>query len=107
MIGVYLLIEVIAQLVRLRIVATSIGLSLRRYIRYLLPLVGVVLLSCGVNWLIRNYIQGMDLWAIILRSASSVSLVLMSIFLVGLERNERGQIMGLIKTKIWKRTGKH
>ena len=106
-IGVYLLIEVIAQLVRLRIVATSIGLSLRRYIRYLLPVVGVVLLSCGVNWLIRNYIQGMDLWAIILRSASSVSLVLMSIFLVGLERNERGQIMGLIKTKIWKRTGKH
>ncbi|WP_455513357.1 lipopolysaccharide biosynthesis protein [Porphyromonas sp.] len=103
-IGVYFLTEVIAQIVRLYIVTRSIGLSIRRYIRYLLPVVGVVLLSFAVSWSFQSYIQGNNLGAIFLRSTSSLLLILIIIYTIGLERNERAQIATLIKSKlkVWK-----
>lgn len=103
-IGVYFLTEVIVQIVRLYIVTRSIGLSIRRYTRYLLPVIGVILLSFSISWSIQNYIQGINLAAIILRSTSSLLLILVIIYTIGLERNERYQIATLIKSKfkVWK-----
>lgn len=96
---VYLVIEILAQLVRLRIVTMSIGLSIYRYIHYLFPTVGVVLLGAGGGWLIRSYIHGIGIGAILLRSIVSVLFVFVAICFVGLRHDERNQVIKILKKR--------
>ena len=92
-IGVYLLAECVAQLVRIYIVATQTGLSIRCYLYFL-------------GYVLRGYITGPDLVAIGLRSLSVSALGILTIYMIGLRRNERNQILGFIKAKLWKRPSK-
>ena len=105
-IGVYLLAECVAQLVRLYIVATQTGLSIRRYLYFLSPIVGVSTVLFVLGYVLRGYITGSDLVAIGVRSLSVSALGILTIYMIGLRRNERNQILGFIKAKLWKRPSK-
>ena len=105
-IGVYLLAECVAQLVRLYIVATQTGLSIRRYLYFLSPIVGVSTVLFVLGYVLRGYITGPDLVAIGVRSLSVSALGILTIYMMGLRRNERNQILGFIKAKLWKRPSK-
>ena len=60
----------------------------------------------ALGYVLRGYITGSDLVAIGLRSLSVSALGILTIYMIGLRRNERNQILGFIKAKLWKRPSK-
>ena len=95
-----------SQVIGVYIVATQTGLSIRRYLYFLSPIVGVSMVLFALGYVLRGYITGSDLVAIGLRSLSVSALGILTIYMIGLRRNERNQILGFIKAKLWKRPSK-
>ena len=99
---VLVVVRVIYLFVSLFIMRQYIGISLKMYtIKVVSPILKVVSISFIVMWYINSYINT-DLGGILLTTSLSFLATLLSIYLTGINSNERDMLIGKIKQFITK-----
>lgn len=95
----YLVIELIAQLIRLRVVSEKVGLSIRYYIKNLLPALGVFALIVLIGYLVYSF-NYIGFLGIVINTLIIEVALLVVIGSIGITGKERQMAYQQIKKKL-------
>lgn len=98
---IHIIIEIITQGIRLRIVLPMIGMNIKIYYRkVILPILKVVVISPIVPIIVYNYIEVPPIIEFLILGTSCVIVVTLCTFYYGCSKKEKDLVMNKIKNKI-------